>query len=236
MAQRLFNVGKIPVFLDKCEKGIEKRKDGDAKIQRLTLRIQPFDAKLAAALDEGTEIGNVRSTVFKLNSGEPRENFTRHEFSLAIPRQLLECFASTDTPTSRVGLDGVKIHGAYVRIQADMNNLALVIKASFGPASRDELEFLEYWFRAQQAVTFKEGDPSLQWPEADTADEDDADGDADQPKLPAHEFDTDVEGKPISETKEPVRQRLTSHANKKRPALPSVRAKKKKAGSRTRVH
>src|SRR3990167_1347103 len=226
MAQRLFNVGKIPVFLDKCEKGIEKRKDGDAKIQRLTLRIQPFDAKLAAALDEGTEIGNVRSTVFKLNSGEPRENFTRHEFSLAIPRQLLECFASTDTPTSRVGLDGVKIHGAYVRIQADMNNLALVIKASFGPASRDELEFLEYWFRAQQAVTFKEGDPSLQWADAEAADEEG--GDEDQPALPAHEFDTDSDGKVIGDTPEPVRQRLTSHAYKKRPALPIVRAKKKK--------
>ena len=238
--QRLFNVGKVPVSLDSVSFGIEKRKGEDVKVVVLACRVQPFDAKLASALDAG--IGgdcNIRATAFSLNTADPKQNFTRHDFTLPCPRQLLTIYATADTAESRRAYDQVKIYGTYVRTQKDMPNaLALVFKASFGPADRDEIASIYAWFRGQTSVSFREADPSLDFaedvPEPDEGNEDGGEPDAEQVELPEPEFETDAEGKPLEEEgaepsdKEPARQRLHSHAKKNKKGLKVVRSRKKK--------
>src|SRR4051794_35603895 len=53
MGQQLFSAHKIGLFCDQIVHGIEKRRGDDVKVITLTLRAQPFDAKLATALDDG---------------------------------------------------------------------------------------------------------------------------------------------------------------------------------------
>ena len=236
MAQRLFNIGKIPVFVEHVTLGIEKRKGDEVTVVVLGLKVQPFDGKLASAFDSGVGDGNIKATAFNLSTGEPKEHFTRHDFKLGIARQLLECWATPDSSKASIALDGVRIYGTYVRSQKDMPTaLALICKASFGPVGRDELDYLKGMFRGQVFITFREADATMQFGdgEAEKEPEGGEDGGGEpQLALPAHEFDTDAKGKPISDTKDPVRQRLTSHANKKRPALPAT--KKAKAAAKRR--
>lgn len=55
MAQRLFSINKIPVFLDDYKPGTERRRGETVKIITLSLRVQPFDSKLANAIDDGMQ-------------------------------------------------------------------------------------------------------------------------------------------------------------------------------------
>lgn len=216
MAQRLFNVAKVPVFIEHVTLGIEKRKGDDVTVVVLGLKVQPFDGKLASAMDAGVGDGNVKATAFNLSTGEPKEKFTRHDWKIGIPRQLLECWATPDSPQASIALDGVRIYGTYVRSQKDMPTaLAFICKASFGPVGRDELDYLKGLFRGQTFITFREADATMQFADAE-ADESGEDGEAEdaQQALPEPEFDTDADGRPKPE---PVRQRLTSHQSKKKP-------------------
>jgi hypothetical protein len=170
---RLFATAKVLVHCDTYGPGVEKRDGEDVAILKLTLRVQPFDAKLATSLDEG--IGgdsNVRSTVFA-HTAEPKPHFTRHDCKPALDAlQLLTIFETSDTPTSRVAIDQVQIHGLCVRVPKNADDLALVIKASFGPVSAAELEYVHGWVRGQRAVTFTESQTALDFDE-DGEDEDD---------------------------------------------------------------
>lgn len=162
MSQRLFNVAKVGVFLDDYSPAVEKRSGEEVKVLVLKLRVQPFDAKLAAALDEGVgEDSNIRQTVFSLNTGDPKPGFTRHDFKLGLERQNLELFSTPDTEVARMVLLQAKISGTYVREQKDMNAMAFVFKASFGPVGRDELELIHSLHRAQTFITFHESEPLL---------------------------------------------------------------------------
>jgi hypothetical protein len=169
----LFDVNKIGVFVDSYSPGVEKRRGESVSVITLNLRIQPFDAKLATALDSGVGgDSNIKATIFSLNSGDPKKNFTRHDFKLALERQNLEIFPTPDTNKSRISLNQVRISGTYVRTQKDNAALALVFKATFGPVGRDELELIHSLHRMQTFVTFHQGEPILE----DAEEVDDADG------------------------------------------------------------
>lgn len=172
--QRLFSVGRVPVFLDGYAPGIEKRKGDETKILTLTCRVQPFDARLATAIDDGLgDDSGVKVALFKLSSAEPKPHVKRVDFRLDCPRQRLIVFASTDTEMSRIAFDHAKIAGTYARIQKDVNGYAFVFKASLGPVSRDEQQYIHEWLLGQRAVTFEEAEPSLEFDEADEGDEPD---------------------------------------------------------------
>lgn len=164
MSQRLFQVAKIGTFIDSYAPGVEKRRGDEISVVTVKCRVQPFDAKLATALDDGVGgDSNIKSTVFNLSTAEPKPNFTRHDFKLAsLPRQNLEIFAAPDTDASRIALTQAKISGCYVRTQKDMNALALCFKATWGPVGRDELELIHSLHRSQTFITFHEAEPLLE--------------------------------------------------------------------------
>lgn len=169
MSQRLFSVPKTGLFLDKYTPGVEKRDGDEVKIVTLSLRCQPFDAKLATAIDEGLgDDSAVRANLFKLSTTEPKPHIDRVNLTLGCPRQNLIVFASSDTLDSRIAFLQAKISGTYARTSKDVDGYAFVFKASFGPIGREEQEFIHYWFRSQLFVTFDESEPVL-WDEADVA-------------------------------------------------------------------
>jgi hypothetical protein len=172
----MFSVAKVGAFVDSYRPGVEKRGQDEASVLKVKFRIEPFDAKLATALDEG--VGgdcNVRSTVFSMTTSEPKKNFTRHDFKLGLPRQTLELFASPDTPGSRVALNQAKISNIIVRAEKGTNALVLGFVATFGPVGRDELEIVHSLHRMQTFITFHEGEPVLPTESASDEEGDEAD-------------------------------------------------------------
>lgn len=209
---KLFDVGKVGLTLDAITHTTEKRKDGEQKVVQLTLRVAPFDAKLATALHPA-----VRATLFKLNHPDAQEHLARVNFSLGVPRQFLELFASTDSPKATQALDHVLITGIYARVEKGMHNLfVLVFKATFGPASDKELGFIEGWRTGMKFGTFTAADASdLFIDPAEDAEPDDEDDE--QPALPVHEFETEPGGRPVDAgaEKEPARHANPRHADRK---------------------
>lgn len=205
MSQRLFNVGKVGVLLDGAKWGIEKRRGEVVTVLLLDCRVQPFDNKLASALDSGIgDKSNVKRVIFNMNTGDPVANFTGHEFTVSIPRQNLEVFATPDTEAASLMIPHVKVRGGFaVKAHGDNPNaLTLSFKMVFGPCSAHEFMFVNGWFRGQRFVTFSEAEASLAFQETVEDDDEeapeatDADIKARQPALPAHDFDTDRGGKP----------------------------------------
>jgi len=163
MSQRLFNVGKVGLFVDAVSLGKEKRKGGEeCTVLKVSLRCEPFTPAHASAIDDG--LGgdhNIRTAIFKTTTAEPKPHLERVNLSLDCPRQRLDLYASPDTDSSRLCFDQAKIDGFYVRTQRDSNVLAAVFTASFGPFGRDEMEACAQYFRSQMFVTFEEAEPSL---------------------------------------------------------------------------
>jgi hypothetical protein len=216
MSQQLFSAGKVGCFVDDYGPGQEKRRGETISTITVKLRVMPFDAKLAAALDSGVGNGsNIKSTIFSLNSGDPKPNFTRHDFKLSLARQNLQVYASTDTVDSRIALLQAKISGTYVRTQKDINALALCFKATFGPVGRDELELIHSLHRSQAFIRFQESEPLLEVEEDGDAPPTNGNGHAAAPM-----FETDADGKPIEAApakakKDTVNRKLHSHQSKK---------------------
>ena len=183
--QRLFSVGKVGLFCDGFQPGKEKRREETVTIIKATFRLQPFDAKLAAAIDDGlNDNSGVRAALFKLSSPEPKPHLDRVNFSLSCPRQNLEMFASPDTDASRIAFLQVKIGNVYARTQKDVDGYALIFTGSFGPVGRAELEFLTAWYQTQRFVSFEASEPSLEFEAAeDTGDDDEPDEPEAQPSL-----------------------------------------------------
>jgi hypothetical protein len=172
--QRLFSVPKVGLFLDAVKYASEKRRDDTVKIMKASFRLQPFDAKLATAIDDGlSDNSGVRAALFKLSSVEPKPHIERLNFSLSCPRQNMEIFATPDTDESRVMLLQVKIGGVYARTQKDLDGYAFCFDASFGPLDRATLEFMLLWFQGQMFVNFTEAEPSLEFSDEVPEDEDD---------------------------------------------------------------
>jgi hypothetical protein len=172
---KLFNVGKVGCFCDGVSHSIEKRHGDEVKILTLTLRVAPFDAKLASALPDG-----VRATLFKLNNPDPKETLRRVDFALGVDRQVLTVFAAPDTMTASIAFDQVKIAGTYARTLKDRNGYDFVFRASFGPVGREELEFVQQWLLSQRFVTFEQAEPGMFDDDSEAEDDD-----ADPPRAPA---------------------------------------------------
>jgi hypothetical protein len=209
---RLFDVGKVGLYCEQIAHATEKRKDGEVKVIVLTLRVQPFDAKLATALHP-----DVRTTLFKLSHPDPHPHLTRVNFSLGVPRQSLDIYATPDTAKATMRLDHVKVTGIYARTEKGVTGFACVLKATFGPVSDKELGFVEAWRNGMKFVSFEEADRSAAF-EDETPDEDPEDDDDDeQPALPVAEFETDANGQPIAldTAADRVNRPLHSHQRKR---------------------
>lgn len=208
MSERLFSVAKVGCYCEAITHSTERRKDGEQKVIQLTLRVDPFDAKLASAVDP-----LVRQTLFKLGNADPQGHVRKVSFGLGTPRQQLTVWATPDSPKASIALDHVRIADLYARTSKDARGYVCVFKAIFGPVNAKELEYVEAWRNTMAFVTFAEAeyDAAL---DLDGGEENDAEEDA-EPTLPIHEFDTDGAGKPMDDTvaQEPARQRLHSHAD-----------------------
>lgn len=172
--QRLFSVPKVGFFVDSYGPATEKRREETCTVIKMALRLQPFDAKLAASIDDGlSDNSGVRAALFKLNNPEPKPHIERLDFGLSCPRQNLEVFAAPDTDESRIVFLQVKIGKVYARTQRDMDGFALVVNASFGPVDRATLEFVHAHYGKQIFISFTESEPSLEFSEE--VNEDDVD-------------------------------------------------------------
>jgi hypothetical protein len=177
----LFEVAKVGMFLDQITHGVEERRGDEVKIVTLTLRVQPFGPDLARALG-----GSVRTTLFKLNHPTPHPHLKRVDFRLGCPRQTLTVYASPDTGNPSILFDQGKIVATYARTQKDMDGFAFVVKVSFGPVGKHELEYLQDWLLGQRFVTCEQAEPGL-------FEDDDTDDDVEEVARPAPMFEDDDE-------------------------------------------
>lgn len=165
---RLFSIPKVGLFLDTYQPGSEKRRGEDVKVITATFRLQPFDAKLATAVDDGlNDNSGVRAALFKLSSAEMKPHIERLNFGLSCPRQNMVIYASPDTDETRIALLQVKISGVYARTQKDMDGFAFVFKGTVGPLGKAELEYLHAWHQTRRFVTFEEAEPGLDFEDDD---------------------------------------------------------------------
>lgn len=221
MSERLFSVPKIPLFLDDYKPGTEKRRGDDVPIVTLTLRVQPFDATLATAIDDGLGgDSGVKAALFRLTDAQPKPHLDRVNLSLGCPRQNLEIFASSDTETPRLSLLQCKISGTYARRQKDIDGYAFVFRASVGPVGREELEFVHRWFLSQRAVSFEASEPSMEFDEEDDDEEVVVGPAVDGRSRPVPMWDDDTE---------PFNAPVAHEAAEDAPPVPKKRGRKKTA-------
>jgi hypothetical protein len=174
--------GKIPVFLLDYKPLTERRRGETVKVLKLKFKVQPFDSKMAHAVDDGVNDDcGVKDALFKISNGQPKPHRRRVNFDLCCPRQRMVIYASTDTEKSRIAFDQVRITGEYARTQKDVNAYAFCFEGTFGPVGRDEMEYVHAWVGTQRAVTFEEAEPSMEL-ENDTPEPTKK---ADGPKAPA---------------------------------------------------
>jgi hypothetical protein len=169
--QRLFSVGKVGLFLDDYAPSTETRNGDTVKILTLALRVEPFDHKFAAAIDDGLGgDSNVRRSLFKLSGdGDPIPHIRRINFALDCPLQNLHIYAAPDTEESRLMLPQCKIANVYARTKKNANSLVLRFDASFGPVDRDKHEFVHQWLLNQSFVTFEQAEPFMEESEPEEA-------------------------------------------------------------------
>lgn len=164
---KLFETGKIGCFLDVITHATEARREDEVKIVTLALRVQPFTAQMASAMADA-----VRPTLFRLNDGEPKDSLKRVDFALGVPRQNLTVFAAPDTAEPSIAFLQAKIAAVYARTEKGVRGYGLVVKVSFGPVGRTELEYIQDWHLGQRFVSFEEAEPAL-FDDADAEDDDD---------------------------------------------------------------
>jgi hypothetical protein len=225
--QRLFSVNKVGLFLDTYAPGTEKRRGESCTIIKATFRIQPFDAKLATAIDQGLrDNSGVRASLFKLSSVEPKPHIERLNFNLSCPLQNMEMFASPDTDESRIAFLQVKIGGTYAHVQKDVDGFAFVFTGAFGPVDRETLHYLQGWYGTQRFVNFAAAEPSLEFSD-EVREDDDADDDEPFANRPAPMFDDEEEAAGVTAAKEATndRKREKAHRYPKRNAKKASKRK-----------
>lgn len=158
---KLFETGKVGLFLDDFGPSTEKRKSGEVEVITLTLRCQPFTSQLASSMDQ-----KVRGTLFMLGgNAEPRKEIEGVSFHLPLTRQIMTMFASSDTAKASIAFDQVKVLSVKARTERGIDGYACVIKASLGPVSKNELEYINGWYKTQRSVTFEQAEPDLDYEE-----------------------------------------------------------------------
>jgi hypothetical protein len=200
---QLFTVPKVGVHCDGIGHRLETRADHVEKIIELTLRVQPFTAQLAAALDPDW-YGFVKRFLFKQGDGSAITDVKSIEFKPPSDRQLVTAFASTDTVKASIAFDQVKVTKIRARTEKGIDGWALIVHVSFGPVGRAELEYVNAWYTEQRFLSFEAADPSL-FAGGDSDGNDDAEEEpppADGP--PAPMFDTDPTGRVLGAQAEPA--------------------------------
>lgn len=220
---KLFTVGKVGCFCEAVAFSTETRRGEVVKIAVVQLKVEPFDHKLAAAM--GCE--GVRTTLFKLNHPDPNPILGNHiDLAVGVPRQILKVFEAPDVARGSIAFDQARIFGVHALGQKDASGFALRLKASFGPLSAKELEFLNQWRLSQKFVSFDEAEPGMFDEPADEDDEADQQTASGQTPM----FDTDKDGKPLDagapHKPERAHRRLLSHASKKKSARAKGRGRR----------
>jgi hypothetical protein len=226
MPFKLFDVGKVGCYCEAITHTTEKRKDGEVKVIQLSLRVQPFDAKLATALHP-----DVRTTLFKLSHPDPQPHIQRVNFLLGVPRQNLDCYATSETEKPTRRLEHVKISGLYARSTSGMQGYALVFKATFGPVTDAELGYCEAWRSGMKFVNFQEAEASDLFIEDSEDDDDDDEDDDGQQALPDPEFETGgpAAGAAPSTTTDKAASRERERAHRQREQDKAARARPEEA-------
>jgi hypothetical protein len=165
---QLFTVGKVGCYCDAITHRLEKRKSGDeVKVVDLKLRIQPFTAQLAAALDPSV-YSFVRRMLFRQADGTPINDYKAIEFKGFGERQLLTIFATPDTGRASIAIDECKVGKILAKTEKSVDGWALVLRVSFGPADKAELQYVSEWYTEQRFVSFAPAHPALEFEGAAT--------------------------------------------------------------------
>lgn len=155
-SENMFDAGKIGCFCDSITHSTENRRGTETKIVVLGLRVDPFDPQLASALDQ-----RVRNTLFRIDDTTPNAHLKAASFALGVLRQNLHLFATPETETASRMLSQVQITNIAAKVHKDRNAFVLTFKASFGPADKHELEFVEAWRGNQKFIRFERSEPGL---------------------------------------------------------------------------
>jgi len=153
---RLFDVDKVGCYLDDIGHRVETQDDLEIKMVDLTLRVQPLTPELAAALDP-----DVRALLFKMSSGDPKPKIKSIEFKLTVDRQILEVFHLPEAGVPQIAFSDVEISSVRARTEKGVDGFGLVFYASFGPVSKDELDYICTWYTQQRFLTCHPQDPAL---------------------------------------------------------------------------
>ena len=164
---KLFDdVDRVGCYLDHIAHRVEKTKGGDeVKMIDLTLRVQPFTPDLAAALDP-----DVRALLFRLDDAEPKPKIKALDFALTVPRQILRVYPVPEIDNGGMAFDDVEISDPRARTEKNVDGFALVLYASLGPLTPDQLEFVCEWLTEQRFVAFDPQTPAFDF-DADPLDE-----------------------------------------------------------------
>ncbi len=206
---KLFQTAKVGFFLDSITHKTEKRRDGETKVIVLGCRIVPFNHQLAQSMDD-----LVRGSLFKRSgNAEPFNHVAGMDFHLAVERQDLDIYASPDTVKPTLRIQQVKISGLRAQIEKGSNAFVLRVKLTFGPASKNELEFVESWRQNQKFLTFEESDPDLSYEEVGGGDED-----VDAETQPALEMDPEEQlaAAGVGASTDRQQHKAISHASRKK--------------------
>lgn len=189
---KLFEVPKIGVMLERITHETEMRRgENRVKIAVLHLRVYPFDKKLAAAMSDG-----VARRLFTQN-GDADPMTLSLGFTALVDRQILKVYAAPDTTEGTTALDQVRIYGVKASRTPTENAFVLSLKASFGPLSSRDWEFIEAWRSTQRFVSFASAQPNLDFlPQEEEADDED---EAAEPGLPLANEGTCAHGSRIGE-------------------------------------
>lgn len=208
---KLFDTGKTGFFLDSITHKTEKRRDGETKVIALGFRVVPFDHKLAASIDQ-----SVRASLFTLNDPSRAQNHVAAlDFTLPFERQDVTIYASPDTEAGSLLLQQVKVSNLRAQLEKGSNAFVLKGKLTFGPASQQELAFVESWRGTQRFLTFEESQPDLAYEEVGSSDEDEDDDS--QPALDMEDDDGEEEEESVGATAskpERAQHKPISHAKR----------------------
>ena len=164
---QFIDLDKVGVYLDAVGLRLEKTKDTEHKVIDLTLRVQPFTAELAAALDP-----DVRALLFNLTDAAPKPKLKAAELKLPVPRQHIDVYllpSEQSNAHAQITLLDADISDPRVRTEKGVDGYALIFYATFGPVGREELEYVVNWYTQQRFLTFRQAQPTLALEDKDTA-------------------------------------------------------------------
>ena len=217
-SENMFDAGKIGCFCDSIVHSTENRRGTETKIVVLGLRVDPLSTQLASALDQ-----RVRNTLFRVDDTTPQAHLKRADFALGVLRQNLHIFATPETEKATRMLSQVQITGVAAKVHKDRNEFSLTFKASFGPADKHELEFIEDWRNNQKFIRFERSEPGL----FEDIDEDD-EVDAKPVSRPAPMWDDGDEVQPAAAAAAPAPESDEAREKGSRPT--AKRGTRKRAG------